>query len=293
MPEGHSIHRTADRLTALFAGEPVHASSPQGRFAAGAELIDGDTLTTAFAHGKHLFVEFAPAPDAEPQYALHVHLGLYGEWRFATASGDDDDAWIPEPRGAVRLRLSTDRAVADLVGPSQCEILSLDEVDVRRARLGPDPLREVEPPAAFIDAIRSSRRPIGELLMDQSVVAGIGNIYRAELLFRHRLHPSTPGNRVSAAKLRRLWSDAARLMADGRRMGVIVTTDPDERVEGEPAEGWTRPAERASETEADARWYAYRRTGRSCHRCGTRIAQDVRVGRNVYWCPRCQRAVRE
>lgn len=291
MPEGHVIHGIADALTRLFAGEAMSASSPQGRFAAGARLIDGETLLAASAHGKHLFVGFG-VPGVDPLHVVHVHLGLYGGWRFASAPDDwtaGDDSWMPAPRGAVRLRLAADRAVADLVGPSQCEILSPEEANARRARLGPDPLSDDATPEEFVRSVRASQRAIGDLLMEQSVVAGIGNIYRAELLFRHRLHPSTPGGRVSAAKLRRLWSDAAQLMSEGRRTGVIITTDAADRPGTEPPGGWTRVAERASDDEADARWYVYRRTGRPCHRCGTRISESVLLTRRVYWCARCQR----
>ncbi len=290
MPEGHVIHRIADALTVLFTGATVRASSPQGRFADGARLIDGTTLLGAFAHGKHLFVEFGD-PGADATRTLHVHLGLYGSWSFADAPGGTsaDDSWWPPPQGAVRLRLATDRALADLVGPSQCGILTPADVRARRARLGPDPLSDNPSPEEFVRNCRSSQRAIGDLLMDQQVVAGIGNIYRAELLFRHRLHPSTPGSRVSSAKLQRLWSDAVRLMVEGRRAGFIVTTDPGDRLWPEPAGGWTRPAERASDAEADTRWYVFRRTGRPCHRCGTRIAASTRAGRQVYWCRRCQR----
>lgn len=307
MPEGHVIHRIAAALTGLFHGQVVRASSPQGRFSNGATLIDGCTFTGAIAHGKHLFVSFEPDARTSP-HILHVHLGLYGVWRFApahplapprnplpTAAGERKQPRaigeaagfaVPAPRGAVRLRLAGEQAVADLNGPSRCEVLAVAEVSALRARLGPDPLLGDADPAAFIHAVRSSRRAIGELLMDQSVIAGVGNIYRAELLFRQRIHPRTPGQRVSIQKLRQLWSDAVVLLADGKRTGVIVTTG---QLEAPPA-GWTKPAERASNEEADLRWHTYRRSGRPCHRCGTLIATSALASRTVFWCPRCQRA---
>lgn len=123
--------------------------------------------------------------------------------------------------------------------------------------------------------------------MDQSVISGIGNIYRAELLFRHRIHPTTTGQRLSARKLGELWADAVALMTDGKRTGLIVSVDG-ARVR-EPSTGWTAVAERASDEEADLRWYAYRRTGRPCHLCDTAIAASTLANRTVYWCPRCQR----
>lgn len=309
MPEGHVIHGIADALTGLLRNEVVQASSPQGRFSDGAALIDGCTFLAATAHGKHLFASFDPGGQA--LRILHVHLGLYGVWSFAlaakhplaphrnpllTAAGegmqpkviDDGRSFAaPAPRGAVRIRLVGKQAVADLNGPSQCEILTAAEVEALHARLGPDPLLGNSDPTAFIRVVRSSRRAIGELLMDQSVISGVGNIYRAELLFRHRIHPATPGQRVSIRKLKQLWSDAVALLADGKRRGVVITTDEGQL--REPPTGWTKLAERASNEEADLRWYTYRRSGRPCHRCGTLIVTAALANRTVFWCPRCQR----
>jgi formamidopyrimidine-DNA glycosylase len=310
MPEGHVIHGIAAALAELFSGHVVRASSPQGRFSGGAALIDGCTCTGAFAHGKHLFASFDPGAHAP--HVLHVHLGLYGVWSFAVATehplasttnpllmaagegtaprmiGSGPDFAVPPPRGAVRLRLLGSRAVADLNGPSRCEMLTPAEVDAIRARLGPDPLLADCGPAGFVNAVRSSRRAIGELLMDQRIISGVGNIYRAELLFRHRIHPTTPGQRVSTSKLKRLWSDAVMLLTDGKRRGVIVTTDGGDIKE--PLKGWTKLAERATDDEADLRWYAYRRGTRPCHRCRSPIATSTLANRTVYWCPQCQRA---
>lgn len=314
MPEGHVIHRTCDALVGLFRGAVVCASSPQGRFTLGASLLNGGVLLGAYAHGKHLFAEFDLGHGSAR--VLHVHLGLYGAWSFATtgegilqrqeyrfpvvdtAAPDagrvrtDPLSWPPTPKGVVRLRLLSKGAVADLNGPSQCEVLTRDEVTERRVRLGPDPLLDDADPAAFIRAVRSSRRASGELLMDQRVISGVGNIYRAELLYRQRLHPAVPGQRVSVVKLRRLWSDAVRLMSDGRHTGVIITADPKDRPAIPVPTTWSNLAEHASDEEADARWYVYRRGGRPCHRCGVAITTTAMAGRQVYWCHRCQRAPR-
>lgn len=240
-----------------------------------------------------------------------IHLGLYGVWSFAVAAGHPltlslnpllaaanegsqprviegaPDFAAPAPRGAVRLRLIGAHGVADLNGPSRCDLLTPAEVDLIHARLGPDPLREDADPTMFIQAVRSSRRAIGVLLMDQSVISGIGNIYRAELLFRHRLHPEIPGQWVSPQKLKLLWSDAVALLADGKCAGVVVMTDGD-HVQAPPA-GWTKLAERATNEEADLRWYTYRRNGPPCHRCRTVISTSTLANRTTYWCPRCQR----
>lgn len=276
---------------------------PQGRFSSGAALIDNCKLQEASVHDKHLLVCFRPITQ-ELDHFLHVHLGLYGVWNFTLirepgltpldtslliAAGEGKPPQIIEspPRGAVRLRLIGEYAVADLNGPSRCEILTAEEVKILHARLGPDPLIKNSDPTPFIEKVRTSNRTIGELLMDQKVISGVGNIYRAELLFRHRIHPLTPGCQVSIRKLRKFWSDAVVLLDKGKRTGVIVTVD--DTVIEEPFTGWTKLAERASDEEADLRWYTYRRNGRPCHQCKTLIAKASLANRTLYWCPRCQR----
>ncbi|MGC5628764.1 Fpg/Nei family DNA glycosylase [Georgenia sp. Z1344] len=352
MPEGHSIRRLATMLDSLFTGAVVRASSPQGRFAAGAEAIDGWRVTGTGAHGKHLFVELEPPTGGEPRF-VHVHLGLYGAWSFVTANGfaphaigaprrpaeggpasdgtgavspgagrgttpggvvdtggDDSlavdvvpsdpmdtedhgyaELVVPEPRPTVRLRLLTDGVVADLTGPARCDLIDEGQKDAVHERLGPDPLRPDADPDRFVAAVRRTRRGIGELLMDQSVIAGVGNIYRAEALYRARIHPRTEGRAVSVARLRAMWDDVAGLLADGVEHGVIVTTRPEDRRAPRP-DSWARAAERATDEEADFRWYVYRRAGRACHVCGQAVSIDDMAGRTVFWCGKCQRLLR-
>ena len=255
---------------------------------------------------------------------LHVHLGLYGKWWWqhdpaaagegpptpgtaaspdaAGSDGLEDEGdvevttWQPsEPRPTARVHLENVDGpgwVAELTGPTRCEVVTTAEKLAVEARLGPDPLRpdHQERGAKILsDAIRRRRRAVGELLMDQSIVAGVGNIYRAEVLFRARLNPYTLGVDVSARKSHAMWRDLVALMADGVGTGSIVTTDPIDRPYGEEIGELAPAAERASEWEADQRFYVYKRTGRPCHRCGTAISQAEMVGRQLYWCPRCQR----
>lgn len=297
MPEGHSIHRLALAFEELFGGERLAVTSPQGRFADGAALLDDHVLARTDAHGKQLFLGFAADGAADLRW-LRVHLGLYGSWTFAgdrtfqaphaigaprrrvaeqeTALPDGEAAapgeWHPpEPRGAVRVRLLGEHGVADLTGPTACEVVTTAEKDAVHARLGPDPLRPDHDGRPFVAAVRASRRAVGELLMDQAVVAGVGNIYRAEALFRARLHPARPGAGVAVARLRELWADLRTLMADGVATGRIVTTAPEHRADGaEP-------------------WYVYHRTGLPCLVCGARVQETEMGGRRVFWCPRCQR----
>lgn len=202
MPEGHSVHRLAGAFNAQFAGRQVDASSPQGRFAAGAALLDGRVLQAAEAHGKQMFIGFSG------DVWLRVHLGLYGMWRFfglglegfgrRPGKPSDGAGFPPEPRGAVRLRLLAGSHVADLSGPTACEVLSPEERAMFMAGLGEDPLRDDADPARAYAKLHASRAPLGLLLMRQDIVAGIGNIYRAEMLFRARLEPHRPGRQLTA-----------------------------------------------------------------------------------------------
>lgn len=184
MPEGHTIHRLARDHNRLLVGHEVHASSPQGRFADGAAVLDGRTLERTEAYGKHLFHRYG-------DLWLHVHLGLYG--KFTTGALP-----APEPRGALRLRLTADGHYVDLRGPTACELMIPPEVAAVRARLGPDPLRRDADPERAWDRLSRSRVAIAALLMDQSVIAGIGNVYRAEILYRHRIEPHLPGRGAAA-----------------------------------------------------------------------------------------------
>ena len=336
MPEGHSVRRLALAFDELMLGERLTVTSPQGRFSAGAALLDGHRLVRVDAHGKHLFLGLA-ADDAGDDDATHdgddgathhdanagaddgtthddamhdradgirwlrVHLGLYGSWTFdgdeefhgvhsigaprrrvaeeetalpgqpATATPGANEWEVPEPRGAVRVRLLARHGVADLTGPAACEVITLEEKAAVHRRLGPDPLRPDGDAEAFVAEVRRRSRTIGELLMDQSVIAGVGNIYRAEVLFRARVHPWRLGRTISAAKLRSIWEDLEVLMADGVATGRIVTTDPADR------------------QEEDDRWYVYHRSGRPCLRCGSKVQEAEMAKRRVFWCPREQR----
>ncbi|MDQ6876080.1 MAG: Fpg/Nei family DNA glycosylase [Actinomycetota bacterium] len=262
MPEGHTIHRLARDHKRLLGGHVVAASSPQGRFAAGAALIDGRVLEGTDAYGKHLFHRYAGA------VWLHVHLGLIGH--FLTGVGSP-----PAPRGALRLRLVGPGHWLDLRGPIACEIVTPADRAALIRRLGPDPLRRSADPERGWDRISRSRAPLGQLLMDQSVVAGVGNVYRAELLYRHRADPFLPGRDVGREQWLAMWADLVTLMRHGLRTGRIVTTRPADR-----------PGSRRVRRE-DAH-YVYRRAGEPCRVCGTPIATTPMAGRNLFWCPTCQ-----
>ncbi|RFS82557.1 Fpg/Nei family DNA glycosylase [Actinomadura spongiicola] len=267
MPEGHTIHRLAAEHQRMFGGRRVAASSPQGRFAGGAGLLDGRVLVGADAYGKHLLLGFGV------DRVLHVHLGLYGRYAFGVGE-------VPVPVGAVRLRLVGGAGWADLRGPNTCEVLDPGEVKVLRDRLGPDPLRADADPEVAWRRIGRSRTPIAVLLMDQSVVAGPGNIYRAEVLFRQGIDPRSPGRRLTRERWSRVWDDLVGLMAEGVRVGRIDTV----RAEHTP-EAMGRPP-RVDGHGGEV--YVYRRAGLPCLVCGTVVATVELAGRNLFWCPGCQ-----
>jgi endonuclease-8 len=283
MPEGHTIHRLAAALTARLGGRDVRASSPQGRFAEEAAVIDGARVRRVSAHGKHLFVEYAGrgAP------VVHVHLGLGG--RIVVG-----DTAAPPPRGAIRLRLETADAYADVRAPTICELIDPRGQRALIARLGPDLLARAPDPAAARRRVSRSRVGIGALLLDQRLFAGVGNAYRSELLFRCGISPWTPGADVGAEGFDRLWDEARRLLAEGRRTGRVVTVDRTDLPRGErrAARRHLPPEDEASGSavaRARAReTYVYKRADLPCRRCGTPVRTALQAGRDVYWCPACQ-----
>lgn len=273
MPEGHTLRRLADQLDRTFAGSPVRVGSPQGRFAAEAALLDGAVLVAADSAGKHLFVEL------EGERFIHVHLGLIGSFDV-----HEDVAEVPLPQGQVRLRLQrtgpTGAAYADLRGATRCALVTLAERDAVLARLGPDPLRADADPGAAWARISRSDRPIGDLLMDQAVLAGVGNVYRAEVLFRHRIDPMRPGRTLRRGQFVGLWDDLVVLMGEGVLSGRIDTVRPEHTPEAMGRE--PRKDDHGGEV------YVYRRTGQDCLVCGATVRTAVLNGRNLFWCPRCQ-----
>ncbi|MEZ3161346.1 DNA-formamidopyrimidine glycosylase family protein [Microbacterium sp. BWT-B31] len=196
-----------------------------------------------------------------------------------TGLADEGDQWPPPVVGQVRLRLLTDVACADLRGPTACELRTPDEVAATISKLGPDPLVDdvAEGQERFTSVVRRKPTAIGLLLMDQAVVSGIGNVYRAELLFRARQNPHTPGREVGEEVVRGIWRDWVRLLSIGVETGQMMTMD-----DLDPE------AYRAAMASRDDRHWVYHRAGLPCRVCGTAIVVEEAAGRKLYWCPRCQ-----
>lgn len=241
-------------------------SSPQGRFGAGAARIDGSVLESVEARGKHLLYHW------QGRVTLHVHLGLVG--KFATHSVPP-----PAPSAATRLALSNDEGAAYLTGPMRCALVDRSSVEAIVGHLGPDPLRPGTRVTEFARRVEGDGRPIGAVLLDQTVIAGIGNVYRSELLFLSGIAPETPAASMSADQVRALWTTARRQLRNGVEDGFIATVAP--RDVG---------ASRRSALPKPLRLYVYKREHRPCLRCRTPIARSEIAGRKLWWCPSCQRS---
>jgi len=248
VPEGHTIHRLAEDYAARFKGGNTRVTSPQGKFADAAALLDGAVLDAADAHGKHLFLGFRAAEW------IHIHLGLFGKVTFG-------DAPALPPTDTVRLRLANGTAYVDLRGPTTCALITDTEKQAIHDRLGPDPLRpDADPSAAYGRRISRSRTTIAALLMDQKVIAGVGNVYRAEVLFRHGIDPYRAGKDITPAEWDAIWADLVALMREGVRNNRIDTVRPEHTPEamGRPP----RVDDHGGEV------YVYRRANLPCHICG-------------------------
>ena len=261
MPEGHAIHRLAADHNRDFVGQSLTVSSPQGRFTSGAKKLSGRTLAAVDAHGKHLLYDWEGK-------TLHVHLGLYGKFRRHKSPP-------PEPRGAVRLRVIGEDKAFDLNGPTACELLTKPKVRALLDRLGVDPLRADADPGKAWDRIRRTRSPIGTVLMNQSIIAGVGNVYRSEILHLLHIHPERRANTLTRDEFDELWKLTVDLLRIGKRHNRIIIVDPDDI--GKPRSHMNR----------SERLLCYKKS--FCTRCEAPIESWKLAARKVFACPMCQR----
>ena len=264
MPEGHTLHRAARLQTKALGTGPVRMWSPQGRFDEGARVLDGASIRSIEAVGKHLFYHL----DRRP--ILHVHLGLFG--KFSTFKEEP----YPSPSPNARLAMVGASAVY-LSGPTVCELLDAAQADRVIDRLGPDPLAKSPDPERFYAALDRRTVPIAAALLDQAAIAGIGNVYRSELLFLAGIHPDRPANETTREERKDIWTRSVELLTVGERLGRIVTVHPREAGVGSYAK-----------VPKPARLYAYHRTFQPCRRCGTEITSWTVGDRGVWACLNCQ-----
>lgn len=258
MPEGHTIHRIALDHSKVLRGKHVAVTSPQGRFAADAVLVDGARFKRLEAYGKHLFYFWGNG------LVGHVHLGLFGRFRVYRGPG-------PLEAHTTRMRLAVATTTIDLIGPTDCTLGTVDDRDRIVRRLGPDPLRADADPSKVYEAIVRRVAPIGQLLLDQKVISGIGNVYRAEALFVNAISPRRPGNQITPADFEGLWATIVQMLQQGVAADRIVTLDRD--LFDVPT-GITRRGDTT---------YVYHRD--LCLRCGSPILTVDLGGRPCYYCP--------
>ena len=268
MPEGHVIHRLAHTFNQDFRGMDLEVSSPQGRFAAEAEQLDGFRLERAEAFGKHLFLLF-DAPS--PAHIIYIHLGLIGQFLF-----EDPES----RRGQIRLHISNGEQAANLRGPQWCRLITEEEYDAQLAKVGFDPLIADTDPEPLRVKVQRSKRTIGSLLLDQALFAGVGSIYRTEVLFRQQILPSRRGNELTDAQFAAIWQDLVELMNYGVVAGRIDTVAPEHTPEAMGRD--PRKDDHGGEV------YVYRREGLPCYVCNTPVVSQILEGRKVFWCPTCQ-----
>lgn len=261
MPEGHSIRRAADQWWARMGNAELELSSPQGKFDVAA--LTDSVLTGTRAHGKHLFLDFGTN-------TVHIHLGLYGRFRWSKEQST--------PVGQVRMRAVSPQWTTDLSGPTTCEILDEEGVRKVQTRLGPDPLHPESNWREQEDFFKKSAWPLGKTLMEQSKIAGIGNVYRAEILFMEGLSPWLPTRAVTEQQWDRIWNLSRTLLSEGTRTGRIVTT----------AKNLPPAATLPPGTACATRSYVYKRSGEPCLACGQEIRSELFHSRTLYWCPTCQ-----
>ncbi len=262
MPEGHKTHFIARQHHRQLAGEQVKVTSPQGRFQSDARRINGREIESVQAVGKHLFYQF------DEKRILHIHLGRYGKFREHALPS-------PDPVGQVRVRLVSSSSCIDLTGPTTCRVIdACQRVEVEQ-RLGPDPLAGGRRQEVW-KRISSSSKPIAALLLDQAVVAGVGNIFRAEVLFEVGIDPLTPGDQLSEESFGQLWRSLTRMMRTGLKLGKIVTVTAKEA-------GMPR-----TKIEGNARFRVYGH--HECPWCGGEIEAVEIAARRLYFCRGCQTA---
>ncbi|GAX84584.1 hypothetical protein CEUSTIGMA_g12005.t1 [Chlamydomonas eustigma] len=267
MVEGHGCHRVGHAHRQLLLGHTFKCSSPNGRFVEGAKAIDGKFLVRIEVIGKNLFYFFGPSKDAGGATdVVHFHFGMSGAFRVVSLPG-------PEPKPTTRLQLLNEEL--GLVG--HLSAMTLDHgpspsfYHEKAAKLGPDPLREDADKEVLWNQIQTSKKPIGLVLMSQDMVAGIGNIYRAEILFKAGVHPEQPAASVDRDSFDRIWFHSVTLLQRGFVTGSILTVDPeDAAVLGQP---WTRR-------------YIYNHS--NCGFCGGPVRVWDMAARKVYCCPKCQ-----
>jgi endonuclease VIII len=273
MPEGDAIFRAARTLHRALAGQTIH------RFETGlAQLAQvdrdqpmaGRSVECVEAVGKHCLMTFSGG------LVLRTHMRMNGSWHLYRPG----EQW-QMPARRMRILIETADWVAVAFNVYVAEFIRAEQLGRHRplATLGPDLLGDFDPDAALARVRSQGGTPAHLVLLDQRVMAGIGNIYKSEVLFLSRIHPDTPADRITDDDWRKLMAVARKLLQAnvGKASGSGIVTYRGLRATTGP-------------THAEDRLWVYSRGGRPCRRCGTRIAsrKDGDAARVTYWCPTCQ-----
>lgn len=257
MPEGDSIAKAAGRIRPLLVGNEVvsvYGTAPQIR--TNSSRLLGRRVDGVRTFGKHLVVDF------EHGISVRVHLGMPGRWHVMSADR--------RPPGAARVVLTTTAHHICCFAAPEVEVARTAAIEKGLERLGPDVLADDFEPGQLVERARTRRsQPVAEVILDQRVVAGIGNVYKSELLFLAGVNPGTPIEEVPDSRLLDIASRARQLLGLNVRAGARSTT-------GERSRG--------------REMWVYDRAGRPCRRCASEIETGRLAGRVTYWCPNCQPA---
>lgn len=269
MPEGDSTARAAARLGPVLTGRQLTQVDGVPALRRRAGTLIGRRVQGVRTHGKHLLI------DVDGDLTIHVWLGMSGRWVVRSADGrveSEGEAFgTPAEDGAVRLRLKTEKGVALCYSAPTVEIERRRVIDQALRRLGPDVLADQFDLEEYVKRARllPSSTIVADLLLDQRVLAGVGNEYKSEILFLEGLHPERIIGDLDRAALEALAGRARKLMIpNARRRGPRATTG----IRG-------------------IRTWVYDRANKGCRRCHTPI-ESARIGernaRVTYWCPTCQ-----
>ncbi|MFE4694577.1 Fpg/Nei family DNA glycosylase [Streptomyces sp. NPDC056749] len=263
MPEGDTVLQTAKRLDSALAGGVLTVSDLRVPRFATADLT-GRTVLDVTARGKHLLTRF------EGGLTLHSHLRMEGAWRVF----DHGERWRGGPSHQIRAVLATAEHTAVGYRLPVLELLRTEDEEQVVGHLGPDLLGpDWDPDTALRNLLADPGRRVGDALLDQRNLAGVGNVYMCELCFMARATPWLPVGELPLPIATRLVSTAKQLLEANRDRPVRTTTG------ATPVMSRRLPRERL---------FVYGRAGRPCLRCRTPVRKAVRDDRPTYWCPHCQ-----
>ncbi len=269
MPEGDTLALTARTLARRLEGRALVRCESEVASVARRDDLVGRTVSRVHAYGKYLLIELAPQAPGEETLALRTHLRMNGTWHVYRPG---ERYMLPAWR--ARLVLEVEGTVAVCFSAPLVELLSLRAAEASLDELGPNLLDETFDLETALANLAAHDGPLGVAVMDQRVVAGIGNVYKAEVLFLCRLDPFARVRDVERAKLREVLETARRLL--------VQNSGPEAR------------RRRTRKAPGPAHW-VYERSGSPCLVCGAKVAmrRQGALGRSTYFCPTCQRSQRE